>query len=128
MLRDRLTCDVADRRLRVVYVSGSITAPTAWGVEQNVRKAEELALEVWKTRLLVPICVHTMGRFYDGELPHEAWLAGDLEVIRRCDAVLVVAGSEGSEGTRAEVAHAVSVGVPVFYSLGELVGWVRSTP
>ncbi len=117
-----------ERSPKVVYVSGAISAPTAWKVEQNVRRAEELSLEAWKTRRIAPICPHAMCRFYDGELPHEVWLAGDLEVISRCDAVLVVPGSEDSRGTRAEVAFASSAGVPVFYSLDELVAWVEKHP
>ena len=48
------------------------------------------------------------------------WLEGDLEMLRRCDAVLVVPGWEKSSGTRAEIAEANACGIPVFYALEAL--------
>lgn len=41
------------------------------------------------------------------------WLEGTLELLRRCDAVLLVPGWEKSSGTRAEIEEAERLGIPV---------------
>lgn len=105
---------------RCVYIAGPIAAPTAYQREQNIRRAEALALEVWKLGA-VPICVHAANRFFEGELPVQTWLDGDLELLRRCDAVLVVPGWEHSHGTIGELAEAARVRLPILYSVDELL-------
>jgi hypothetical protein len=55
-----------------------------------------------------------MGRYLSGAAPDEVWLEGDLELMRRCDAVLLVPGWKQSSGTVAEVTEARRMGLPVF--------------
>jgi hypothetical protein len=55
------------------------------------------------------------------ELSHQDWLDMDFEIIRRCDAVLRLPGE--SSGADAEVAHAESLGIPVFYDIAEVIWW-----
>lgn len=88
----------------VIYIAGPYRAPTPWQVEQNIRAAEALALEVWRAGL-TPLCPHTMTRHMDGAITDEAALAGTLELMRRCDAVLLVPGWERSTGTQVRRAH-----------------------
>ena len=107
----------------VVYVAGPFRGPNAWAIEQNIRRAEELSLEVWKMGVAA-ICPHTNTRFFQGAADDHVWLDGDLEILRRCDAVLLVPGWENSSGTRAEVAQARSQNQPVFETIGELYEWV----
>ena len=87
--------------MRCIYIAGPFRASSTWQREQNIRRAEAVALEVWKLGA-VPICPHTSCRFFEGEAPIRVWLAGDLELLRRSDAVLTVEGWEQSEGTLAE--------------------------
>ena len=105
--------------MRVVYVAGPITAATCWLEELNVRRAEAVALELWKSGYAA-ICVHAAGRFYAGEATKETWLRGDLEILRRCDVVVVCDGWEGSPGTLGEIAEAQRNAIPVFYSVAAL--------
>lgn len=102
----------------VVYVAGPIRAANAWEREQNIRRAEALALEAWRAGAAA-ICPHAMGRFYD-DGDYAMWIAGDLAIIARCDAVLVTPDWERSQGARAEVAEAHRLGVPVLHSVGEI--------
>jgi len=46
-----------------------------------------------------------------------------LEWLEVCDAVLVLEGYEYSEGTQAEIARAVELDIPVFYSMEDLIEW-----
>lgn len=112
------------REQKVVYIAGPFRASSSWGIELNIRRAEELALLAWTAGFAV-ICPHANTRFYQGALPDEVWLDGDLEILRRCDAVLLVDGWEKSKGTAGEVAVAREEGIPVFEDIRELMEWER---
>jgi hypothetical protein len=56
---------------------------------------------------------------FDGEAPDEVWLAGDLELLRRSDAVLMVDGWQRSVGATAERQVAADLGLPIFYSFDD---------
>lgn len=103
----------------VVYIAGPFRAPNAWEIEQNVRRAENLALATWRAGFPT-ICPHTNTRFFTGAAPDDIWLEGDLEIVLRCNAVLTVSGWENSEGTRTELALAKSAYIPVFHNLHDL--------
>jgi nucleoside 2-deoxyribosyltransferase len=102
--------------MRLLYLAGPYSAPSAWLIEHNVRQAEAVALQVW-ARGYVALCPHTMTRFYHGALPEAVWLAGDLEMLSRCDGVLLLKGWEQSRGAQAERDFALRVGIPVFLTL-----------
>lgn len=110
-------------RQKVVYVAGPFRASTSWGIEQNIRRAESLALEVWKLGAAC-ICPHANTRFYQYELPDEVWLKGDLELLSRCDAVLMVPGWERSSGACAELDYAKRREMPFFYTIDEVKEWL----
>lgn len=110
--------------MRLAYIAGPYRAPNKWAIEQNIRKAECLALEVWRNGLAC-LCPHMNSRHFDGAAPDEVWLAGGLEMLRRCDAVLLVQGWEDSEGTRREIQEAGLYGIPVFKNIEELRTWDR---
>jgi nucleoside 2-deoxyribosyltransferase len=100
--------------IRLVYIAGPFRAPTPWQVEQNIRDAEAISVAVARMPGLFPVCPHTMGRFLSGAAPDKVWLEGDLEMLRRCDAVLLVPRWYRSSGTRAELVEAHRLGIPVF--------------
>lgn len=110
--------------MRVVYIAGPFRAPSHWGIVGNVRKAEELAHKVWSMGAAA-VCPHLNTANFQGSLPDSVWLEGDLEIMRRCDAVLLVPGWLGSEGTKAEVALARKLGMPVFDSALDLFNWLQ---
>lgn len=105
----------------IAYVSGPITGPTAYHVEQNVRMAE--AAYVALTRAgHTAICVHTMSRFMDGIATHAEWMRHDLEILRRCDAlVLATQDYQHSRGTLEEIEFATAQGIPVYASVAEFL-------
>src|SRR4051812_23871364 len=109
--------------MNVIYIAGPFRAENAWEIEQNIRRAEELALACWRAGFAV-ICPHTNTRFFQGAAPDEVWLEGYIELLKRCDAVLVVLPNwDNSEGTQVEIKTAKESNIPVFYSFTELVNW-----
>lgn len=105
--------------MKLVYVAGPFRAPNAWEIEQNIRRAEAASLAVWRAGHAC-ICPHANTRFFQGAAPDRVWLEGDLEILRRCDAVLVVDGYEHSAGTLAEIEEAKTRGIPVFFAMEAL--------
>jgi hypothetical protein len=112
--------------MKVIYIAGPFRAPNSWEIEQNIRRAEAAALEVWRLGA-VALCPHTNTRFFQGAAPDEVWLAGGLELVRRSDAIYVIGGAMGiraSAGTRAEIDEADRLRLPVFMSLRPLALWL----
>lgn len=114
--------------MRLIYIAGPFRAPTAWAIEQNIRRAETLSLEVWKLGAAA-LCPHANARFFHGLCDDQVFLDGTLEMLRRCDAVLVCAGWTGSTGTKGEIAEAHRLNLPVFFEteggVDKLSEWIR---
>lgn len=106
--------------MKVVYIAGKFRGNSAWEVELNIREAEELAFRVWKAGY-VALCPHTNTRFFDGALPNHVWLDGDIELLKRCDALITATNWESSSGAKAEVAFAQANNIPVVHTLTELI-------
>ena len=107
-----------------IYIAGAYTAPDAWGVEQNVRRAESLAYEVAKLGAM-PVCPHTNLRYMCYEIATFMYPA-TLELMRRCDAVLMVEGWEQSTGACGEYEEAGLLKMPRFWTLNGLRGWLSA--
>jgi len=110
--------------LPVVYIAGKYRAPTPWQVLGNVRAAQEAALTVWKLGA-VALCPHSNTGLFDNECPDDVWLAGDIELLRRSDAVLMIGDWRESSGASAEYKLAVEIGLPVFEHVRRLKTWVE---
>ena len=89
----------------VIYVAGPYRAATPYQIELNIAKAKAVALEVWK-RGHYALCPHTNTANFDGELADEVFIEGTLELLRRCDAMVLLEGWEKSTGTIGEVCEA----------------------
>jgi len=109
--------------MKVIYIAGPFRADNAWAVEQNIRKAESLGMAVAKMGHAY-LCPHTNSRFFDGTITDKYWLEMTMELMRRCDAVLVAPEYQGSEGTEGEIVEAWNIGMSVFYNLGEVNTWL----
>lgn len=110
--------------MKLVYVAGPYRAPSEWDVVQNIRRAEELALRVWRAGASC-MCPHKNTAFFGGAAADSVWLEGDLEMVRRCDAVVCVPGWQKSAGARGEVACATRHGIPVFETFEDLESWLE---
>lgn len=110
--------------MKLVYIAGAYRGATPYETEQNIRRAEREGLEAAQLGTM-PVIPHTMTRYFDGTVTHEFWLAGTLELMRRCDALLIAPGWENSAGTQAEIKEAHRLNIPVFYSQRGLADWLR---
>lgn len=117
--------------MKLVYVAGPFRSITpkgknnCWRVQENIMRAMGLALEVWKLGHAA-LCPHANTMFFqdaDGT-EDDVWLEGDLEMLKRCDAVLVTPDWQRSSGARTEVAKASEWGIPVFTTVEHLKAWL----
>jgi len=110
--------------MKLVYVAGPFKGRTSWEIEKNVRKAESLALAVWGLGVAC-ICPHTNTRFFFHALGEgdSVFYEGDLEILRRCDALVTTDEWAESTGARTEVELANKLGIPVFHGLLDLAKW-----
>ena len=101
--------------MRWVYVAGPYTKGD---VVVNVQEIIRVAEEVLKVGLC-PIIPH-LTHLWHLVSPHEYdyWIRYDNMLLRRCDCLLRVAGE--SSGADAEVALAVELDLPVYFSLADL--------
>ncbi len=115
--------------MKLVYVAGPYTAANSWLVEQNIRRAENMAARVWGEGAAA-ICPHANARhMLEGVTTPEHALAGTMEMMRRCDAVILVDGWQMSTGSIYEVEEADRLNIPVFGRNGggvqEFLAWIH---
>jgi len=109
-------------KIPVIYIIGPFRAENSWLIEQNVRRAEEEALELWKLGFAV-ICPHTNTRFFNGAADDSIWLEGDKEILKRCDAALCMENWSDSIGSRQEVLYCKELKKLCFSSIEDLLVW-----
>ncbi len=118
--------------MKLVYVAGPFRAASAYvpghqdmfAVQENIMAAMKLGLEVARTPGAFPVIPHANTMFFTGAAPDHVWLEGDLEMMRRCDAVLMTPDWQRSSGARAEEQLARELGIPVFYDAEALKAWL----
>lgn len=112
--------------MKVIYVAGPLFGPNDWEIRRNIHRAAGLGYEVAKLGCY-PVIPHTnTGSVFIGTMTPEFWYAGTLELMRRCDAVILVAGWEDSKGSRDEVEEAKRRNTPVFERVEELKTWLKA--
>ena len=102
----------------LVYLAGPIRPKDDQTLESNINNAKSIALELWKKDYTV-ISPHANSdlpiSLADKEVEASRWLNGDLDIIARCDAVVVLPGWEESAGTKGEIEFAKERNIPITY-------------
>ena len=111
--------------MKTLYIAGPYRAATGAQIRENIRRASDAFAEVLRAGFAA-VCPHTMTAEFDylhPDIADDVYLQMDLELLRRCDAVLLLPGSEKSSGARAEVAFANENCIPVFATLQAAQDW-----
>ena len=101
---------------KTVYIAGPYTqGDVAVNVRHAILAGEELLYAGF-----VPFIPH-LTHFWHLLFPHQIdfWYKYDLEWLERCDYLLRLPGD--SPGATVEVGHAEAFGIPVYYSIGDLI-------
>jgi len=100
--------------MKVMFISGPYRAKTEFDLEDNIRRAEKAAMHWWG-KGWATICPHKNTAHFGGLYPDEYWLEGDLEFLRRSDAVCMVQGWSRSAGAQAELKLAEELGKEIIF-------------
>ena len=110
--------------MKVIYVAGRFTAPNGWTQAKYIRSAEVVGFAVAEAGAM-PLMPTSNTRSFNGTLGEEFWYEGTLELLRRCDAMILTPGWEGSRGVASEIKEADKLGIPVFERMDELKKWLQ---
>jgi len=111
-------------KIKLVYTCGPFTAATHWLIKQNVDAAEKYSLEIAKLGAM-PVCPHKMTDNFHGLLTPEFWYEATLQLMRRCDAVLLLPGWDRSKGAMEEWEEAKRLKLPMFSTVSQLHEWLK---
>ena len=104
---------------KIIFVSGRFRGTSMYEIEQNIRRAETAALALWRAGW-VALCPHMNTHFFDGGAPDDIWLKGDLTMLARCDAMVVIDNGESS-GVKAEITFCQERGIPIVRDIKQLL-------
>jgi hypothetical protein len=105
--------------MKLVYIAGPYRADCAMKTQRNIFRAETLGKHVaLNIKGWYPIIPHMNTAMWDfarelDSIEDSYYLESTLEVMRRCDAVLVLCRSKGVD---AEIAEAERLNIPVYYN------------
>ena len=96
----------------IIYISGKYSGSIA----ENIKEARKVAIEVWESGH-VALCPHLNTAHFeeDCKLEYDDYIKGDLILLERCDAILMLEGWEESQGAQIELQYAEKLGLPVYY-------------
>jgi hypothetical protein len=105
----------------IIFISGAFRGKPniEWNRQQNIRAAEAAALEVWRLGGIA-ICPHKNTEHFDGAAPDDVWLDGDLQILARCDAILLIGHWWDSKGATREQAFAITHNIEILQNLQEV--------
>ena len=106
----------------LIYVSGKYSAPTLEEKEYNTNLAIDAGIQVMLKghEVIVPHLSHWLDLRAQSKgitLTWQDFMDTDIEIIKRCDAILYISSSKGAD---LELEEAKNWGLEVFYSIDEV--------
>ena len=84
--------------MKIVYIAGAYRSK--WGLlgrAWNISRARKIAKLLWGMGFAV-VCPHSNSAFMDRAATDRTFLTGDLEILKRCDAIVLMPGFAKSQG------------------------------
>lgn len=98
---------------RVVFIAGPYRGKNDWETTNNIKTAERIAVNVWRAGHIA-ICPHKNSAYFSGSCTEENFLEGYLELLERCDDVILTPDWPRSRGTKREIMKARELDIPIF--------------
>ena len=100
--------------MKLLYIAGPYRGDSASKIDDNIHRAREVAKLVWEQGDCA-ICPHLNTAHMDGLVPDKQFLNGDLEILRRCDGIVMMENWNRSEGAKRELRVARRRKIPVYW-------------
>lgn len=101
----------------IIYIAGAYRAKNGRTVAENIEVARKASVEVWRSGHIA-LCPHLNSAHFEDYLGKDytdkMLLDGTMDLLRRCDAILMLPGYEDSEGAIAELRYAKSQDMPIY--------------
>jgi hypothetical protein len=97
----------------LIYVSGQYSG----NIDYNIEQAAIVAAKLWEKGHAV-ICPHTNTAHFEKRglsVDYKDYIAGDLNMIARCDGMVMVENWVNSKGALIEKEYAESLKIPIWY-------------
>jgi len=96
----------------LVYVAGKYSG----NVTENIEIAKKVAIELWSKGHSV-ICPHTNSGFFENgsSITYDMFLNGYLEIMRRCDVIIMLENWKDSKGATIEYNYAKELKKPIYF-------------
>jgi len=94
--------------MKIIYIAGKYSGD----IDANIQAAREVAEQLWAAGDAV-ICPHTNTAHFV-QATYEQYLRGDLLILSRCDAIVMLPGWEESNGARGELRFACLHNIPAY--------------
>lgn len=118
----------------VIYLSGAYRADTKEKVMSNIKNIEDTAKKLIEQNIgyFSPhsnSALFTVENMYSEHLKnesiHEYFVNIDERLLMACDAMLVVGDFSTSKGTKEEIGFATRLGIPVYYTIEDLLADIK---
>ena len=101
--------------MKLVYLAGpyrgkSKFKPLNWLQRQ---------INIYRARRAAVLCPHLNTSNFDGLCDDQVFLDGTIEMMRRCDLVIVLPSWNKSTGSKAEIKEAKRLGIPAYLMGGD---------
>jgi len=103
-------------RNKLIYVSGPYTAPTEEEINENIQRAEDIAVMLMRNGFDVITPHKNTAGYQQYEFTHERYLEQDINILSRCDAILMMNNWRKSKGACIEMEYARTENIPIIYS------------
>jgi hypothetical protein len=99
--------------MKLAFIAGPYRADTDFERMNNILAARAVAAEVWQVDGWGAICPHMNTSMFSGICDEQKFLDGAMEILSRCDAIVLMDGYMSSEGTFKEKKFALKHNIPV---------------
>jgi hypothetical protein len=102
----------------VVYISGKYSGKDYDEIESNIKKVRETAIKLWELgyTVLAPH-LNTYHFETDCKCSYQDYIDGDLTLLSRCDAILMLDNWEESTGAKIEKQAAEDRMMEIFFNI-----------
>lgn len=103
--------------MMLVYIAGCYNSKDGYnGIEKNIREAEKYAIELANNEIGF-ICPHLNSNHFEvkAKANEDFYYKQDIELLKCCDAMLVIPGWKNSIGVKKEIKYAKKCGIVVYY-------------